>query len=180
VVGLGSVGGEVARRLAAAGARLVVADIDPARRALAEELDATWAAPDEALTAPVDVLVPAAMGGVLDRELVPRLRCTAIAGPANNQLADESVADELHGRGIRWAPDYVVGAGGVAYIGSLELLGVGPDEAAARVRAIGDRLATILAAAEQDGITPHHAAQRLVAERLRRAKQSTVDEPVRL
>jgi glutamate dehydrogenase/leucine dehydrogenase len=100
IVGLGRVGGAVAAALAAGGATLVLSDIDGARRALAERLGATWAEPDDALTADVDVLVPAALGGVLTPDVVPRLRCAMIAGPANNQLADESVADLLHRRGI--------------------------------------------------------------------------------
>ncbi|HEU5110528.1 MAG TPA: Glu/Leu/Phe/Val dehydrogenase dimerization domain-containing protein, partial [Micromonosporaceae bacterium] len=86
VIGLGHVGGALAEQLAAEGARLTVTDIDPARRPGAESIGARWVRPDAALTAPVDVLVPAALGGLLTAEVVPRLRCAAIAGPANNQL----------------------------------------------------------------------------------------------
>jgi leucine dehydrogenase len=161
VVGLGHVGGILARDLAAGGAKLVVADIDPAKRALAGELDAGWVTPEEALTAPVDVLVPAALGGALTTEVVPRLRCAAVVGPANNQLADESVADRLHERDIVWAPDYAVSGGGVIYATASELEGLPADQAMARVRGIGDTVTRILAEARRSGAPPHRAARSL-------------------
>ncbi|MBO0850960.1 MAG: Glu/Leu/Phe/Val dehydrogenase, partial [Pseudonocardia sp.] len=92
VVGLGHVGERLARALTAAGARLTVTDIDPARRELAAELGARWLGPATAWTADADVLVPAALGGTLTRSLVPALRCRAIVGPANNQIAEDEVA----------------------------------------------------------------------------------------
>jgi leucine dehydrogenase len=166
VVGLGHVGTQLARQLAEDDAELVVADIDPAKRALATELGAAWVTPEEALLAPVNVLVPAALGGTLTVELVPRLRCAAIVGPANNQLAEEAVAEQLHDRGIVWAPDYVVSAGGVVYATSLELGGHPPEQALKRVRGIGDAVAEILAAAKRDGMSPHRAARHLAEQRL--------------
>src|SRR5580700_9976194 len=93
IIGLGQVGSRVARRLAASGADLLVCDIDASKRRLAEELGASWIDPETALQADVDLLVPAALGGLLTRASVPALRCAAIAGPANNQLAEEGVAD---------------------------------------------------------------------------------------
>jgi glutamate dehydrogenase/leucine dehydrogenase len=161
VVGLGHVGGILAGELAKSGAQVVAADIDPAKRALAGELGATWLTPEEALTAPVDVLVPAALGGVLTAAVVPRLRCAAVVGPANNQLADESVADLLHERGIVWAPDYAVSGGGIIYATASELEGLPPGQALARVRGIGETVGRILAAARRDRTAPHRAARRL-------------------
>src|SRR4051812_36220678 len=93
VMGLGHVGADLARRLAAAGARLVVTDVDPAREAVARETGARWVGPDEILGADVDVLAPCALGGILHPGSVPRVRARVIAGAANNQLADPSVAD---------------------------------------------------------------------------------------
>lgn len=171
VVGLGRVGGAVATALAAGGASLVLSDVDPSAKALADRLGATWTTPDEALTADVDVLVPAALGGVLTADLVPRLRCAMIAGPANNQLADESVADLLHARGILWAPDYVVGAGGVVNAIAVELDGSGPEQAARLVEGIGDAVATLVADARRDGITPAQAARERVEARLAAAQR---------
>ena len=86
VLGLGRVGGHVLRMLADAGATLVAADIDEGRRMLADTAGAAWTSPQDCLTADVDVLVPAALGGLLTPHTVPTLRCAAIAGPANNQL----------------------------------------------------------------------------------------------
>lgn len=166
LVGLGHVGERLARELAATGAKLVVADIDPAKRALADELGATWATSDEALTAPVDVLVPAALGGVLTRHLASRLRCAVVVGPANNQLAEEAVADRLHERGIVWVPDYAVSSGGVIYATALELERLPADQALARVQGIGETVTRVLAAAKETGTTPHRAAWRLIRERL--------------
>jgi glutamate dehydrogenase/leucine dehydrogenase len=166
IVGLGSVGGHLARLLSAAGASLLVSDIDPGKRALADEFGADWAQPGDALTAQADVLIPAALGGVLTSEVVPRLRCAAIAGPANNQLADPSVAGLLHRRGILWAPDYVVGAGGVIYALAVELQQEAPDQALARVRGIEDTLGQLLGDAQRRGHEPARAALDLARQRL--------------
>jgi leucine dehydrogenase len=167
VVGLGHVGSALARSLAAAGAELVVADLAPARRALAEELGAGWVAPEAALRAEVDILAPCALGGVLDHDTVPALRCRAIAGAANNQLASDDLAAALHARGILWTPDFVANAGGIINIAiELEPDGYAPERARARVLAIGDTLRTILAMADTDGTTPLAAAHALARERL--------------
>ena len=100
VVGLGHVGSRVAKLCAKDGAKLVPADVDRSKRKLAEELGASWATPTRALDAKVDVLAPCALGGFLDDETVPRLRCRVIAGAANNQLAADRIADGLADRQI--------------------------------------------------------------------------------
>lgn len=166
IVGLGSVGAYLARQLAVAGADLVVSDIDPAKQTLARELGAAWAEPSDALTAEADVLVPAALGGVLTREIVAGLRCAAIAGPANNQLAEPAVAGLLHQRGITWIPDYVTGAGGVIYALAVELDHQPPGEADARVQAIADTVGLLLDTAEQAGASPAQAALELANRRI--------------
>ncbi|MET7400505.1 Glu/Leu/Phe/Val dehydrogenase dimerization domain-containing protein [Dactylosporangium sp. NPDC005572] len=164
VQGLGRVGLDVARRLLAAGCTVLVTDVDERRRALIP--DAQWLPPAELLAAPVDVLVPAALGGILTPSTVPRLRCRFVAGPANNQLDTPSTADLLHARGIVWAPDHVVSAGGVLYAASVELHGSSPAEATARVESIGDTLASVLRTASTRGITPLAAADALAEARL--------------
>lgn len=166
LVGLGHVGSLLARELVAAGATLITADADPARRTLAEELGAEWVSPDEALTAEVDVLIPAALGGQLTDNVVSRLRCAAIAGPANNQLAHDGIAASLHDRGVVWAPDYVVSAGGVVYATAREIERRGHGDALARVHAIGTNLAEILTAARRENRSPHHTARALIRARL--------------
>ena len=130
VVGAGHVGDQLARMLAADGARVIVSDIDERKRALAEELDgAAWMSPEQALLADVDALAPCALGGVLDEATVPALRARIVCGAANNQLAHDALAEDLARRGILYAPDFVANAGGLVLVGA-ELAG-----AASRSRA---------------------------------------------
>jgi leucine dehydrogenase len=167
VVGLGRVGGALARLLADEGARLVVADVDEGKRALADELGADWTDPDAALLADVDVLAPCALGGALNHDTVPALRCRAIAGAANNQLSAEPVAELLTERGILWVPDFVANAGGIINISvELEPGGYAPERAETRVRAVGDTAAAIFDEAEAAGTTPLDAAVTLAQRRL--------------
>jgi leucine dehydrogenase len=169
VIGLGHVGSRVLRRCARAGARLVAADVVTSRRSLAEHVGARWVSPERALEAKVDVLVPCALGGVLNDESVPRLRCRVIAGAANNQLSRDGIADLLADRGILWAPDFVVNAGGLINI-AVELSGYDAALARRRVRAIGDTLREIFTDAEASGVTPLAAAMRRAAQRLDAAR----------
>lgn len=164
LVGLGHVGSHIARLLTAAGARLLVSDIDERKRSVADELGATWVTPEEALSAPVDVYAPCALGGVLDPETVAALQCPIVAGAANNQLADDAVAADLVARGVLWAPDFVANAGGIINIAvELEPTGYDPDRAVLRVRGIADTLRELYAA---DAPTPLAAAMELAASRL--------------
>jgi leucine dehydrogenase len=167
VIGLGHVGSKVARRCARAGARLMLADVDATKRALADQIGARWTTPGRALAADVDVLVPCALGGLFDDESVPRLRCAVIAGAANNQLADDHIAGLLAARGVLWAPDFVVNAGGIINIVE-ELTGNGYDPASARrgVRGIADTLDEVFDHAESQGTTPLAAAMELARARL--------------
>jgi leucine dehydrogenase len=166
VVGLGHVGLRVARLLARRGARLIVSDIDRAKRDEAARLGARWATPDKALLAQVDVLVPCALGGVLDDESATGLQAPVVAGAANNQLADDSVADVLERRGVLWAPDFVANAGGIINISvEFALGGYDPALARRRVRGIGDTLRTIYDTAA-DGMTPLAAAMELARRNL--------------
>jgi leucine dehydrogenase len=166
VIGLGHVGSRVAKLCAKDGAKLVVADVDRSKRRLAGELGASWTTPTRALDAKVDVLVPCALGGFLDDETVPRLRCRIIAGAANNQLADDRIADLLADRQIVWAPDFVVNAGGIINIVE-ELDEYNPANARRRVRRIAGTLDEIFDHAEKMSVTPLAAANELARERLR-------------
>jgi leucine dehydrogenase len=165
IVGLGHVGSRVARRCARAGAELLLSDLDGGKRQLAEELGARWSEADDALRADVDVLAPCALGGILDDDTVPRLRCRIIAGAANNQLAEERIGDMLVERGILWAPDFVVNAGGVINIAT-ETGGYEPARARRMVRGLGETLLHIFEAADAAGITPLQAAMDLARQRL--------------
>jgi leucine dehydrogenase len=167
VLGLGHVGGTLARGLAEAGAELILADVDQAKRELATELGADWADPHAALVADVDVVAPCALGGVLDHDTVPALSCHAIAGAANNQLASDDLAELLAQRDITWAPDFVVNAGGIINISvELEPEGYDPERARDRVLGVGETLRTIYALADAEDTTPLAAAHALVRRRL--------------
>ncbi len=162
---MGHVGSRVARRLARAGAKLTVADVDAGKRKLARELQARWTDPDRALDVEADMLVPCALGGILSDETVARLSAPIIAGAANNQLADDRIADLLAARRILWAPDFVVNAGGLINIAE-ELGGYDPAVARAKTRGIGDTLRQIFDDAEAMGATPLTAAMELARRRL--------------
>jgi leucine dehydrogenase len=165
VIGLGHVGSRVAKRCAKAGARLLLADVNESKRRLAEQLGGRWMTPQRALVAEADVLAPCALGGILDDDTVPALRCRIVSGAANNQLADDHIADLLVAHGILWAPDFVANSGGLINI--VEELGA-YDAATARrrVRGIGDTLRRIFDDAESIGATPLTAAMELARRRL--------------
>jgi leucine dehydrogenase len=178
VVGLGRVGGKLARLLAEAGAELTVADVDDGKRQLADELGARWTDPASALTAAVDVVAPCALGAVLDEESVPRLRCKVIAGAANNQLASDEIAPLLAERGVLWAPDFVANAGGIVNI-AVELEPEGYDEqrAAERLRSIREAMGEVLEHAERTGVTTLAAAMQIAHRRLAEAETATARRP---
>jgi leucine dehydrogenase len=118
VQGCGSVGGGVARLLARDGARLVLSDIDPGRaQAVAREVGGEAIASEGIMSVACDVFSPNALGAVLDEEGIARLDCAIVAGGANNQLAREGDGVRLADRGILYAPDYVINAGGIINVG---------------------------------------------------------------
>jgi leucine dehydrogenase len=160
VVGLGHVGGRLAERLVARGARLTVSDADPGKRELAARLGAAWVAPEAALEVEADVLAPCALGGMLDHDAVARLRVPIVAGAANNQLSDESVAEAMRERSIVWAPDFVVNAGGLIAVVE-ELGGFDAGRVRAAIERIGDTLAEVYARAAAAGTNTLIAAQEL-------------------
>jgi leucine dehydrogenase len=168
VVGAGNVGSRLARMLAGAGAELAISDIDPARRALAEELGAAWVSPEEAIGADCDVLAPCALGGAIDAATIERLRCTIVCGSANNVLSDERLAGALAGRGILLAPDFIANAGGLINVYA-ELQDLDRDVVLRLVDQIGSTVSRILEAADRRGLTPLAAAEEQALERLRRA-----------
>jgi leucine dehydrogenase len=170
VVGCGHVGSELAKRLARAGAKLVLADIDPAKRVIAERLGAEWADPTAALLAEVDVVAPCALGGAIDEMSVGHIKARVVCGAANNQLAHDGLADDLAARSVLYAPDYIVNAGGIVNI-SVEFDPGGYDAAEARRRVDGIErtMAAILAEAAADGTTPLAAADRLARRNLAQA-----------
>jgi leucine dehydrogenase len=171
VQGVGAVGAPLAGMLSKVGARLVLSDVDDVRaKELGEELEAEVVPADQIAEVPCDVLAPCATGGVLNAETIPNLRCRVIAGAANNQLGEPADAERLAARGVLYAPDFVVNAGGVIHLVSYEMLDEGDDEVAERLRGIGDTLSEVFARAEADGISTGAAADAIVAERLAKAR----------
>lgn len=162
IQGVGSVGGGVARRLAAEGAKLTLADVNLARaKALAEELGAELADSAAIMEIEADVLSPNALGAILTEASIEKLRVPIVAGGANNQLATAADGQRIHDRGIVYAPDYVINAGGIINV-ALEYLGQGSqDEVESRIHLIPDRLATIWAESRASGVPASAVADRM-------------------
>ncbi len=164
--GCGNVGYHLAKELARAGAALVVADVDRERaERVGRELGARVVAAEEILATQADVLAPCALGAILDDVSIPLLRVEVIAGAANNQLLEGRHGEMLAARGVLYAPDYVVNAGGVLS-GGFDLLGWTTDEVARRVEAIYDTTLEVFDVAHAKGISPAAAADRLAEHRL--------------
>jgi leucine dehydrogenase len=166
VQGTGAVGGILARELADAGARVLVTDVDDARAAAT---GCETVPPEQALETEVDVYSPCAVGNTLSAETIPRLGCRAVAGCANNQLAEPDDAVRLHERGILYAPDYVVNAGGIIQLIGLEDEAWSEAQLEERLAGVGDTLRELFAEADSERITPAEAADRLVQRRLAEA-----------
>jgi leucine dehydrogenase len=173
VQGAGHVGAAVARHLLEAGAEVTVADIHDDRVAPLRELGASVAAADEIHTVECEVYSPCALGAVIRPETIGRLRCKVIAGAANNQLADAAMGDELKQRGIVYAPDFAINAGGVINIGD-ELIGDGYDPQRARrsVERIERTLAEVFERARRDGVAPGRAAEQMARECIAAARNA--------
>ena len=161
IQGVGSVGGGLARLLAAEGARLTLADVDQARATqLADELGAASVTSDAILAVSADIISPCALGAILTRETIAALDCAAVAGGANNQLATDAQGAELFARGILYAPDYVINAGGI--INVLQHLGQGGDaEVTARIDRIPERLEAIWDESAATDTPPAQVADRM-------------------
>lgn len=159
VQGCGKVGLGLIEHLIGAGARVCAADPEAANAERAEKLGARLVDPGAVLFEAVDVVAPCAVGAVLNAESIPRLRCKAIAGGANNQLERDADADALAARGIAYAPDFVINAGGVINVAEERAPG-GYDakRVAERVAALEQKLDAIFAEAAATGRTSNEVA----------------------
>jgi leucine dehydrogenase len=169
IAGLGHVGEKLARGLVRHGAEVAVSDIDPRKREIAMELGAEWIPPAEELVAECDILAPCALGGAIDAANLPLLRCEVICGCANNQLDDDGLASELAGRGILYAPDFVVNAGGLIHV-YREIRGYSEERARELALGIEENLDAIFEAATDHSVTPLKAAREVALERLANAR----------
>ncbi|HSH57705.1 MAG TPA: Glu/Leu/Phe/Val dehydrogenase dimerization domain-containing protein [Halomonas sp.] len=169
IQGVGQVGAQLARHLHAAGATLVLSDINRQPLVhLAEELGAEAVAPEAIFDADVDLFAPCAMGAVLSEEVVTRLRAKVICGAANNQLATPEIADHLASRGILYTPDYVANAGGVIDVAWQRENGHDHSAVMRRIEEIGATLDELFARAAREGRSPAHVADCMARERFGR------------
>jgi leucine dehydrogenase len=159
IQGAGSVASGLARRAAAEGARLSIADIDPARaQALADEVGGAVAGTDVVMTLEADVFSPNALGAILNEQSIAALNAPIVAGGANNQMATRDDGDRVQARGILYAPDYVINAGGIINV-STEYLKDGDQETVrARIEAIPERLEAIWQQSAATGRNPARVA----------------------
>ncbi len=164
IQGVGHVGEALAQMLHQAGARLIVADVNRANvdRCVAS-LGAEAVSPEDILQAQADVLAPCALGGVLNDQTINSLTAKLVCGAANNQLETEEDGDRLANRGILYAPDYVVNAGGIINVAA-EYLGWSSDKVEQRVNATSDRLASVYSYATEKGLTPSAAADAMARD----------------
>lgn len=164
IQGVGSVGGGLARYLAADGAELVLADMDHDRAvALADELGGTAVAKEEILGMEADIVSPCALGAILTEQSIAALKTKVIAGGANNQLATGTEGKLLQDRGILYAPDYVINAGGIINV-LRHIDGAGDDEINARIDRIPERLEAVWQESEKTGATPDLVADRMAQQ----------------
>lgn len=153
--GAGSVAGGVCRHAAAEGAKLSIADVDAARaEKLAAETGGVVVSPDEILSLEADVVSPCALGAIWTEESIAALKTPIVAGGANNQLATPEDGQRLHRRGILYAPDYVINAGGIINVSTEYLGDGGPDLVRSRIEKIPGRLDQIWADSAATGHDP--------------------------
>jgi leucine dehydrogenase len=166
VQGVGGVGYHLVQLLRAAGAKVFVADINQERVEQVVDETRTEAVPmHQIYDVDATVFAPCAMGGVVNEDTVPRLKCQIVAGGANNQLESNECATQLERRGILYAPDYAINAGGLMNL-AVELEGYTAERARHRVAAIGPIMRRIFERAERDAIPSWQAADRLAEERI--------------
>ena len=166
VQGVGHVGMEFVKLLRERGAKVFVTDIntDLVQRAV-DDHGAEAVAPDQIYDVDAQVYSPCALGGTVNANTLPRLKCQVICGAANNQLANDEIGDEVTRRGILYAPDYAVNAGGLMNV-SLEIDGYNRERAMRMLRTIYFNLGRIFEIAQRDGIPTYKAADRMAEERI--------------
>jgi leucine dehydrogenase len=166
VSGVGKVGSALVRHLIEERARVTVSDVNADALAdVAKDFGAESVAPEKAHAVECDLFSPCAMGAVLNETTIPELRCAAVVGSANNQLAVPNDADRLRQAGVVYAPDYVVNAGGVINIAE-EPRGYHRERAYGNIRRIYDTTLSVLETARVEGITTAAAADRLAERRI--------------
>jgi leucine dehydrogenase len=171
--GIGAVGGALARRLVEGGAKVFAADINEERlQQLAREIGVVPIPEKEALEMKCDVLSPNALGAGFTDQTIPKLNCRIVAGAANNQLLEPRHGEDLRRRGILYAPDYVINAGGIINVGC-ELLPGGYDEQKSleKIRRIPAALREVFDMADEKRISTNKAADQRAEQILMEARR---------
>ncbi len=166
VQGLGNVGSNLVKYLTEHGAIVTVADINQKRVSdHVSKFGVKSVSPDQILFEECEILAPCALGAVINDQTIGKLKCRAVAGGANNQLAESRHGDQLRELGILYAPDYVVNAGGLMNV-FVELEGYSPDRAFEKTRKVYDNVMQVFQIAKRDNVGTHTAADRLAEERI--------------
>lgn len=172
IQGVGSVGGHLARELHEAGARLTIADVDSERAAaVAKATGAAVTTVDAIFDVECDIFAPCALGGAISAATLPRLRCRAIAGAANNQLDSAAIGTELARRGIFYAPDYAINAGGLINVAQ-EVAGYSAEKARDKASKIYYTIREIAQRAHKTGRPPGEISDELAEEIIARGPQA--------
>ncbi|MEK5361662.1 branched-chain amino acid dehydrogenase [Peribacillus sp. FSL K6-5616] len=172
VQGVGNVSYNLCRHLHEEGAKLIVTDINKESVARAvESFGATAVNPDEIYGVECDIYAPCALGAVINDQTINQIRAKVIAGAANNQLKETVHGDQIHEKGIIYAPDYVINAGGVINVAD-ELLGYNRERALKKVETVYDTIERVIEIAKRDQIPTYKAADRMAEERIARMRNS--------
>ncbi len=169
VQGCGHVGYYLCMHLHEEGAKLIVSDIDDGKvQRVVDEFAAVAVAPRDIYGATADIFAPCALGAVINDDTIPVLQVDIIAGAANNQLHQERHGDVLHERGVIYAPDYAINAGGLINVNA-EVEGWSLERAHRKASEIYDTILRVLQLASERGIPSYHAADLLAEQRLSEA-----------
>lgn len=172
VQGVGNVAYHLCRHLHEEGARLIVTDInkEAVKRAV-DDFGAKAVDPDEIYSVDCDIYAPCALGATINDETIPQIKAKVIAGSANNQLKESKHGDIIHEKGIVYAPDYVINAGGVINVAD-ELYGYNRERAMKKVETIYDAIEKIIEISRRDQVPTYVAADRMAEERINRVRNS--------
>jgi leucine dehydrogenase len=177
VQGVGHVGYYLCKELHAQGAKISVADVDPLKAERAHrEFGATIVPLNDIFSVACDVLAPCALGSALNDTTIPKLKARIVAGAANNQLAEPRHGDDLHARGILYAPDYAINAGGLVNVAQ-EVAGYDAQKSRAKTLQIFDTILEIAERSSSTGTPTYRVADMLVEERLAKAAANAVSIP---
>ena len=164
IQGTGNVGASLAHMLHKEGATLILADREETKaKALASELNAKYVSADEIIEITCDVLAPCAMGGVIHETNVHSIKCKMVAGAANNPLSSMDVAEKLHQRGIPYAPDFAINAGGLIHVAQ-ELKGYDPIKTQQKTKEIYFTIEKILERSKKENTATALIARKMARE----------------